>query len=77
MAYHTLRYKEELFSIIQEGMIEWKCGRERPRTYYIIQIIEDARFDSNKQLKDMIENHREHIYCKPIYGLNNKKKIDN
>jgi len=62
---YTLRHNEELHSLILEGMIEGKCGRSRPRTCYISQIIKDARVNSYKQLKQDKaqdrESWREHL----------------
>jgi len=61
---HTLIHKEELYSIILEGMIERKSRRGRPKMCYISQIIKDARVDSYKHLKNKAqdkESWREHL----------------
>jgi hypothetical protein len=61
---HTLRHKKELHSLILEGMIEGKRGRDRSRTCYINQVIKDVRVDLYKQLKDKAkdrESWRQHL----------------
>jgi hypothetical protein len=47
---HTLRHNEELHSLKLEGMVEGKCGRGRPRTCSISQVIKGAGVNSYKQL---------------------------
>jgi len=72
---HTLSHNEELYSLILEGMIEGKFRRNKPKTFYISQVIKDARVDSYKQLKAQDrEPWGENIYCRAIYGLNIKNK---
>lgn len=48
----TLRHNEELHNNTLECMIEGKKRKGRSRISYISQLINNARVDSNKQLKD-------------------------
>jgi len=50
---HMLRHRDELHSLIIEGMIEGTELRGRPRTKYISQIIKDTGVTSYRELGNM------------------------
>ncbi|VVC35454.1 Hypothetical protein CINCED_3A008068 [Cinara cedri] len=55
---HTLRYGDELHSLIIEGMIEGTGSRRRLRTKYISHALKDAGVTSYRDLKNMVYDRK-------------------
>lgn len=61
---HTLRYADELHSLLIDRMMERTKSRGRPRTRYVSQITQDAGVTSYRKFKNMAndrEKWRSHL----------------